>query len=126
MYRFPEPNSFEAWERPIVIAKSTKRAMRNKSVLLAWAVSTAVVLVLAYFAMTAYKGTSLFLLWPGALAVCAPMYLYRRKVIRKLVYKRSRLRVRSKSEESPSDAWPFFQADLPATVRSTEVKRQVA
>jgi len=93
MYRFPELNSFEAWERPIIVAEAAKRALREKSVLIVWAISGALVLALAYAVLVKLKGISVLLIWLAGGAILAPMYFYRREVVRKYVRERANSRL---------------------------------
>lgn len=103
MYRFSELASFEAWERPVVVAEAVKSAMRMKSVLFVWALSAAAALALAYIGTSGRHGMAPVFVWLAVAAILAPQYFYRREVIRKYVRERARLHRQCRNEKAAGD-----------------------
>ncbi len=90
MYRFPELDTFEPWERRGIVADANMFAMRSKSVLLVWILSFGAAIVWAYIAFTQFKGISPLLVWLPNIAIFAPMYFYRREVVRSYIFSRAK------------------------------------
>lgn len=82
VYRFDELQCLERWERPILVAEAKRYAMRQPKVLALWALLGAVA---GYFAFICLRERLLIpavAAWVGAAALMAPVYFYRRSVMR--------------------------------------------
>ena len=101
MYRFPELDTFEPWERHVVLATAAKRAMRRPSVLAIWLLSSAVGFVLAYLALVEHKGLTPALLWVGGLAAVLAMFFRHRSVVRHLVQEQARSCAQTPERSNP-------------------------
>lgn len=103
MHRFPELKAFEPWERPIVVAEAAKRAMRKKSVVIAWLVSCAIVIAGAYAALALWKDMPMAWAYLAGAIAFAPFIFYRREVVRQYIRESARLR-QSGVASAPNDA----------------------
>ena len=101
MYRFPELDTFEPWERHVVLATAAKQAMRVPSVLALWLLSSAVGFVLAYLALVEHKGLAPAFLWAGGLAAVLTIFFHHRSVVRHLVQKQIRSRAQNPERGNP-------------------------
>ncbi|WP_172204468.1 hypothetical protein [Niveibacterium sp. COAC-50] len=82
VYRFDELQCLERWERAILVAEAKRYAMRQPKVLALWALLGAVA---GYFASICLRERLLIpavAAWVGAAALMAPVYFYRRSVMR--------------------------------------------
>jgi hypothetical protein len=92
MYRFPELERLERWERPIVVDEAAKYAIRQPKVLVLWAVPSALLIYLAFTFVRDWPAfsvlASVFTFGLAAAVLMAPFYFYRREVMRAYIRKK--------------------------------------
>jgi hypothetical protein len=103
MYRFPELEVLERWERPILVTEARKYAMRQPKVIALWAVLSALVVCLTFIFIRARP--SFPVLTPGLVAavLLAPIYFYRREVMRTYIRRKVATLIPRIGAGSPGD-----------------------
>ncbi|WP_374515331.1 hypothetical protein [Niveibacterium sp.] len=88
VYRFEELKRLERWERPVLVEEAKRYAMRQPKVLALWALLGGAVIYFAFISVQQRLSIPLLAAWVGAAALMAPVYFYRRSVMRSYIRNR--------------------------------------